>query len=183
MKKVFLTLILFLITSLQFSINAQPDSLKNKIEKTPTSVIVMPFFSDERYPYSSDDVRQFLIWGFYQRHFNLIMDDSSWSKVMDLNYSLSNLSIDMADSVAIAANADLIVFGTVNLSAKYRPGGIYSEQYIPNPILVKVYDKKQKSIVLFERMDLVERWGLRINYLSLEDFGYKIATRLSDLGY
>ncbi|MEW5843206.1 MAG: hypothetical protein AB1775_08080 [Bacteroidota bacterium] len=183
MKRNFPILILLFSIFLFDSSFAQISSQEKSIEKKPTSVIVMPFFIDERYPYSSDEIRQYLMWGFYQRRFNVISDDSSWSKVLVFDYQLSNISSEMADSIANAVNADLIIYGTVNSAAKYRPGGIYTNPYVPNPILIKAYDKKKKSIVFFERMDFVEHWGLFTTNISLQDFGFRIATKLSELGY
>lgn len=143
----------------------------------------MPFYNEEHYPYKTDDIREALMNGFYRRGFKVLADDSSWSKVFDFDYSFYNLSSDMADSIATYVGADLIVFGYVNTSVKYRPGGFYTDQFTPNPVLVKIYDPKKKTIVLFERTDLVERWGMFETDLELSDFGFKIATEISQLGY
>lgn len=183
MKRNFPILFLLLIFFLFVGLYTQTASQQNKTEKKPTSVIVMPFFVEERYPYAIDEIQLYLMWGFFRRHFDVISDDSSWYKVLSFNYQLSNLSTDMADSVATIVKADLIIYGTVNSSTKYRPSGLYVNPYIPNPVLIKAYDRKKKSIVLFERMDFVERWGLYVNNISLLDFGFRIATRLSELGY
>ncbi len=183
MKRDFSILILLLFVSLFCNSYAQTSSQEKRTEKKPTSVIVMPFFVNERYPYVSDEIRQYLMWGFFQRDFYVISDDSSWSKVLSFNYQLSNLSTEMADSISATVEADLIIYGTVNSTVKYRPGGIYTNPYVPNPILIKAYDRKKKSVVLFERMDFVERWGLFVNNISLLDFGFRIATKLSWLGY
>lgn len=152
-------------------------------QKKVASVIIMPFDYQLRYPFSTDELREALIIGFQRRGFKIILDETSWSKVFDFNYELTNLSNKMADSIAAATNADLIVFGKVNNSVKNRLPGLYTTQETPNPILFKVFDTNKKILVLFERLNFIERWGLFENNLSFYDLGFSIATKISNLGY
>lgn len=163
-----------------------PTFAQEKSKRKKTSVIVMPFYINYNinfYPFWTDQIREALIIGLYRRGFDVVEDDSSWSNVFKFDYQLANLSTEMADSISTSLGVDLIVFGWLSNSAKVRNGGFYSFLYSPNPILIKVFDSKKKSIILYERLDFVQRWGLFETNLSIYDFGFKIATKISDLGY
>jgi hypothetical protein len=157
---------------------------QNDIKKTKQiNVVVMPYDRYERYPYRMDLIREFLQLGLQEKGFSIISDDSTWSTILEKDYPLYNLSQDQAESIIKDVNADLIVFGYVDNWNSTRMNGIYNDRQVSRPILVKVYDKNKKSLVMHERVDFYEYWGLNVKQLDLSAFGIQIAYKLKQIGY
>jgi hypothetical protein len=174
--------VIFLLINLLTSITILPQTESSK--KIPTSIIVMPFEPEEHYPFNIDEIRFSLTNGFIRRGFIVINDEMSWSKILDYNERLYNINDETADSVSSLVGADLIVYGNINFrSAKSRSIGLYSSYYSPTPILIKIYDRKKKSLVLYERMEFLQREGVSTTNLTINDIADKIAIMITQLGY
>ncbi len=177
-KIVPLLFLLLLISSSNYFSQTESSS-----DKKIYSVIVMPFVSMERYPYSTDLVREGLMLGFYQRGFYVVMNDSIWAHVLELDMPFYNINDAMADSISKTIGVDLVVFGNIKDGTTMREGGLYANRPVSRPILIKIFDAKKKKIILHERTDFIEYWGLFTKQNDIFDFGIKIATKLSSMGY
>ena len=171
----FLLLLCFAITSTLF---AQQDSNKPK----PYSVLIMPFYDDLNYPYGNDQIREGLIRAFYRRDYDVVLDDSTWSILLDLDYRLANILPVDADSISNFLDVDLIVFGQISNTYKYR-STLSTAYTISNPILVWVFDAKKKEVVLRERLSFTERWGLIEKNYNVYDLGDVVVDKLIVIGY
>lgn len=152
-------------------------------EKRPIKVVVMPYNRFERYPYQFDQIREALQLGLMEKGFSVVNDDKSWNLILEKDYSLYDLSMSQADTLINSISADLIVFGYADFFHNNRQTGMYSERKISRPILVKVFDKKKNDIILHERVDFIQHWGLNVKQLNFRDFGIQIAYKLKQLGY
>ncbi len=152
-------------------------------EKQPVKVVVMPYNRFERFPYQFDQIREALQLGLLEKGFSVVNDDATWELILEKDYSLYDLSMSQADSLINSINADLIVFGYADFFQNNRQTGMYSERKISRPILVKVFDKKKNDIILHERVDFFQYWGLNVKQLNFRDFGIQIAYKLKQLGY
>ncbi|MEG8947649.1 hypothetical protein [Rosettibacter firmus] len=148
-----------------------------------STVLIMPFIQNEKYPYASDEIRFSLITGFLQKGYHVIEDDSTWSKLLKLNYNLANISTEIADTISNYVNSDLIVFGNAENIINLRESSPSNRQLIYKPVLIKVFDTRSKSIIYYERLNLVEYWGLFKNITQLSELGLRIATTLRNRGY
>ncbi|KAF0151335.1 MAG: hypothetical protein FD143_2003 [Ignavibacteria bacterium] len=155
----------------------------NKEEKKNVRVVVMPYDRFERFPYRFDLIRESLQLGLMEKGFTVVNDDTTWSIILEKDYALYNLSQLQADTIINIVNADLIVFGNADNFQNNRLTGLYSEKKISRPILVKVFDKRKHAIVLHERIDFIQHWGLNVKELSFRDFGIQTAYKLKQLGY
>jgi len=151
--------------------------------KEPIKIVVMPYNRFERFPYNFDQIREALQMGLLEKGFSIVNDDETWEIILGKDYSLYDLSKSQADTLINSINADLILYGFADLYEKNRQIGMYSERKISRPILVKVFDKKKNDIILHERVDFVQHWGLNVKLLNLRDFGVQIAYKLKQLGY
>lgn len=147
------------------------------------SVLILPFIENEKYPYASDEVRFSLVTGFLQKGYNVIENDTIWNELINLDYNLWNISSEIADSISKYVNTDLIVYGKIDEVINTRETGLSRNRIVYKPILVKIYDTRKKSIIFFERINMIEYWGMFENVTSISDLGLKIATELRNRGY
>lgn len=147
------------------------------------NVLIMPFIQNEKYPYASDEVRFSLITGFLQKGYNVIEDDSTWGELLKLNFNLSNISTEIADTISHYINSDLIVFGNAENIINLRESSPSKRRMIYKPVLIKIFDTRSKSIIYYERLNLIEYWGLFKNITQISELGLRIATTLRNRGY
>ena len=177
-KYIFPLLIVLMTINTNYS---QPDN-PNTNKKTYT-VLVMPFYDYEHYPYLNDQIRESFINGFTAKGFVVVTNDDIWSEILDFDYNLANISTDMADSIAQKTSADLIVFGNMTPFSNTRNTGFNTPIYIYKPVLIKVYDANKKSLVIFDRANVYDHWGRSLSVRSLYDMAVNVATRLNTMGY
>lgn len=147
------------------------------------SVLIMPFIENEKYPYASDEIRYSLITGFLQKGYKVIEDDSVWAELINMDYNLSNISTEIADTISKYVNADLIIFGRINENVFTRETSLSHNRIVYKPVLIKVFDTRSKSLIFFERINLIEYWGMFENITEVHEIGLKIATTLRNRGY
>lgn len=174
MRKINLFSFLLYFSSL-IIINAQPDTSK---EKT-FSVVIMPFLDDQNYPYNLDEIRESFIRAFYQKGFAVVMDDSTWSIILEQDVNPAKFLKDDAILLSETISVDFIVFGQINLNQSKQRGNFNT----PNPVSVSVFDTRKKEIVIKERMEPRERWGLIWRYFSLDDMALRVVNQLVAMGY
>jgi len=178
MKAVIISFMLFLcfaFTSISYS---QPKQVKPK----QYSVVVLPFYDDLNYPYGNDQVREGLIRAFYRRDYNVVMDDSTWSILLNLDYRLAKILPVDADSISRLIDVDLIVFGQIHNTYKSR-SSLFLDYSISNPVMVWVFDAWKKEVVLRERLSFTERWGLIQKNYNVYDLGDMVVDKLIVMGY
>ncbi len=146
-------------------------------------VLILPFIENEKYPYASDEIRFSLITGFLQKGYNVIEDDTIWYELINADFNLWNISTEIADSIAKHVKTDLIVYGKIDEVINTRETGLSSKKLVYKPILIKIYDTRKKSIIFFERINLIEYWGMFENITEVHEIGLKIATTLRNRGY
>jgi hypothetical protein len=170
---------LFLFNALLFnSLTAQIDTSGQKVY----SVVVMPFYDNLKYPYDRDLFRESVIRSLSKKGYYVILDDSTWSVILDLNLNPSKIFPDDADSVAKSIDVDIIIFGYLNFVFFHR--GVYSPILrFKNPIPIRIYDSKKKEIVWRESLYLIEKRELIVNKYTFEELGDYIVRRLEYLGY
>ncbi|NJD21214.1 MAG: hypothetical protein FIA82_00880 [Melioribacter sp.] len=176
-KNIIVVFVLFCVSN--FQITAQDNAKKPK----QVNVVVMPYDRYERYPFATDMIREFLQLGLKEKGFSVVSDDPTWLSILDKDYPLYNLSQEQAESIINDIDADLIVFGFSDNSISSRNYGLYNDRPMSKPILVKVYDKNKKSLVLYERVNFYEYWGLFVKQLDLNEFSVQIANKLKQIGY
>ncbi|HOI28270.1 MAG TPA: hypothetical protein PLZ15_00820 [Melioribacteraceae bacterium] len=154
--------------------NAQQDKINQKIY----TVVIMPFLDELHYPYNTDWIREAFIKAFYEKGFAVILDDSTWSKILDQGFNPARTLSDEAFLVSKSIDVDLIVYGQI--SNMYRQRGNY---YTSNPISVTIYDARKKETVIKERMAYTERWGLFRKNLSTDEMALKVVNQLVSMGY
>jgi hypothetical protein len=164
----------FLYFSCIMIVSAQQDKTPPKVY----SVVVMPFLDDQNYPYNMDRIRESFIRAFYQKGFSVVMDDSTWAIILDHDFNPSKTLKDDAQLVSQSVDVDFIVFGQISNLVKQR--GNY---YTPNPISVSIYDTKRDNLIIKERMDFNERWGLMWKNFSYDDMALKVVNKLVSMGY
>ena len=177
---------IYLLNIVLFAINAnysqtdQPDSRRRNY-----SVVIMPFYNNEHYPYPTDEIRESFINGFRVNGFNVLSDDSTWSKILDKeeDYNLYNISTDKAEEIAKLVGADLIVFGYATPVNFIRNPGTYSQKMIDKPVLIKVYDVSKKSVIIYNRSNIYKYNGLVITVDGAYDVAINIARELINMGY
>lgn len=150
-------------------------------DKTPPkiySVVIMPFLDDQNYPYNLDQIRESFIRAFYQKGFSVVMDDSTWGIILDNEFNPSKTLKDDAQLISQTIDVDFIVYGQMSNQIKQR--GNY---FTPNPISVSIYDTKRNDLIIKERMDFSERWGLMWKYFSYDDMALRVVNRLVSMGY
>lgn len=151
---------------------------------TPKStVLVMPFDQYINYPFYNDMLRESLITGLLEKNFNPVLDPESWEIVLEKDYEFTNLSTIQADTIALISGADLVIFGFNSDFSTTRSGTLSTTTKHTRPVLIKVYDRKKRSLVLYERITLEANWGLLNNKLTLNQIGTKIAQQLKNQGY
>lgn len=178
MKKIIIGLTLLMIVP---SYCHAQEPIQKKIN--PVTVLVMPYDRYERYPYNMDLIREFLQLALREKGFTIVEDEGSWESILEKDYPLYNLSQEQAETIINDVDADLIVYGYADNWNSSRMNGIYNERKVARPILIKVYDKKKQSIVLHERIDFYEYWGLFVKQHDLSSFGIQIAYKLKQIGY
>lgn len=156
-------------------INAQIDTSKTKM----LSVVIMPFLDDQNYPYNMDLIRESFIRAFYQKGFSVVLDDSTWSIILEQNVNPAKFLKDDALLLSESINVDLIVYGQINFYQSKQRG----EYNTPNQISVSIFDTRKKELVIKERMEPRERWGLIWRYFSLDDMALKVVNQLMTMGY
>jgi len=178
-KYIYLLLLILLSAYVNYSQAEKPDEQ----EKVYT-VLVMPFIENEYYPFSMDQIRESFIYGFRSQGFDVVTDDSTWLKILEEydNY-LVNISTDMAEKIARDAGIDLIVFGNAIPFNNVRSSGTYSQKIIYKPILTKVYDANKKSLVVFDRTNFLEYYGLHVKINDIYDNAVEVARKLTAMGY
>ncbi len=174
----FFMVILFL-TSFNLTF-CQTSKSSEKISKT---VLVMPFIQNEQYPYLMDEYRESIMNAFITKDFVVVTNDSIWSDLLDMNYDLSDISLDQAENIAEKTDVDLIIYGDITQIFNYRNRTFSSVSVVYKPILIKVYDAKKKSLVIYERVNINERWGLNSSSKDIYDLALNVARKLNDLGY
>ena len=173
--KLFMLILFLTLSSLTFSQENSTSSQKQ------LKIIVMPFVEMEYYPYRIDLIREAFQLGFLQEGYNLIEDDLIWSKILEKEYNLANLSNDMVDTLSTLIDVDFIVYGRVTNFSNVRSNGLYTYQNVYKPILFKVYDTKNKTITLHERINFNENWGLFGKTNSLNEIGVIMARKLRQI--
>jgi len=168
-----LSIVLFLIIS---------TAIKAQTSKVYT-VAVMPFYEMEQYPYVMDQVRESLIFELTTKKYNVIVDDSTWAIILDMDYPLYFLNDEQAKGISQEIDADLILFGNLQDYSTARPAGISKNKSVVKPILVKIYDKNKDAIILHERMNFNQEWGLNSRRFTLNDFANNIVNRMKSMGY
>jgi|GEM_PF-2216865 len=176
--KILLFILLFCIPILIISQTGQ----QQKINRA-NNVLILPFIENEKYPYASDEIRFSLITGFLQKGYNVIEDDTVWYELINTDFNLWNISTEIADSISKYVKTDLIVYGKIDEVINTRETGLSNKRLVYKPILIKIYDTRKKSIIFFERINLIEYWGMFENVTSISEIGLKIATTLRNRGY
>ncbi|NMB81953.1 MAG: hypothetical protein GYA14_09055 [Ignavibacteria bacterium] len=174
MRKIILISFLLYFSSL-LVINAQPDTSKTKI----LSVVVMPFLDDQNYPYNLDMIRESFVRAFYQKGFAVVMDDSTWSIILDQDVNPTKFLKDDALTLSENISVDLIVFGQISINQSKQRGDFNT----PNPVSVSIFDTRKKELVVKERMEPRERWGLMWRYFSFDDMALRVVNQLIAMGY
>jgi hypothetical protein len=172
MKKLLNIFLIILVSAFQNNFAQQTTTTKSY------SVVIMPFYDDITYPYSMDFIRESFIRAFYQKGFTVHLDDSTWSIILDQDFRPSHILKEDAEFLSTKIDVDLIVFG--NISNSYRQRGNY---FSDTPISVTVYDAKRKEIILKERLNYIERWGLLWNRFSTEELALQVVSQLVTMGY
>lgn len=134
---------------------------------------------DQNYPFNFDLIRESFIRAFYQKNFNVIVDDSTWSIILDQDIHPAKFRETDVSSLSENINVDLIVFGQISYNQSKQRGNFYT----PNPISVSIFDTHKKEIVIKERMDPIERWGLMWRNYSLDDMALNVVNQLVTIGY
>ncbi len=180
MKTIRLFLFIFLLFN---AYNFLLGQSTNSSEKIPKTVLVMPFVPNEQYPYLMDEFRESIMNAFITKKFVIVTNDSIWSELLDLDYDLSDISMDQAETIAEKTNVDLIIYGDLTQIFNYRNRTFSSASIVYKPMLIKVYDAKKKSLVIYERANVNERWGLNSYSKDIYDLAINVARKLNDLGY
>ena len=147
------------------------------------SIVVMPFYEMEQYPYVMDQIRESLMFELTTKKYNVIEDDSTWAVILEMDYPLYFLNDEMAKSISQEIDVDLIVFGNYQNYSTSRLGGISQNKSVVKPILVKIYDKNKDAIILHERINFNQEWGLNSRRFTLSDFANSIVNKMKSLGY
>lgn len=124
MKNLFLLIVLF-------SVNFYSCSSINEISKKNTKVIIMPIMPRENYPFKYDQDRKILAWDFQSQGFNVVEDDSIWSKITEPGLDLTKLQNADIYRIASFINVDLIIAnnGTKVFDCKKKTFIIDSNSY------------------------------------------------------
>ncbi len=146
MLNMIIILLINLILFQQITFNQELKSLVKKAN----SVLIMPFIENEKYPYASDEIRFSLITGFLQKGYKVIEDDSIWNILTNMDYNLSNISTQIADSISKYVNVDLIIFGHIDEVINRRETGFIKNRIVYKPVLIKIFDTRIKSIIYLQ---------------------------------
>ncbi len=164
---------------LYFSLLAINNAQQNTSTPKIRSVVIMPFLDDQNYPYNMDVIRESFIRAFYQKGFAVVMDDSTWSIILDQDFNPSKLLKEDALLISENITVDLIVFGAISINQSKQRGDFNT----PNPISVSILDTSKKELIIKERMEPRERWGLMWRYFSFDDMALKVVNQLVAMGY
>jgi hypothetical protein len=164
---------------LYFSLLAVNNAQENRSTPKILSVVIMPFLDDQNYPYNMDVIRESFIRAFYQKGFAVVMDDSTWSIILDQDFNPSKLLKEDALLISENITVDLIVFGAISINQSKQRGDFYT----PNPISVSILDTRKKELIIKERMEPRERWGLMWKYFSFDDMALRVVNQLVAMGY
>lgn len=177
---IYLLLFILIAVNSNYSQTDKPNS-----EEKVFSVLVMPFQYNQHYPYYMDQIRESLINGFRTKGFNVVTNDTLWSLILEEedDYDLSNISMEKAEEIASYTGTDLVVFGNIFPIARTESVGLPSSTQYYKPLLIKVYDSSQKSLVIFERANIYEHWGLNAKVNSIYEIAVDIARDLVTMGY
>ncbi|MEW6507834.1 MAG: hypothetical protein AB1432_08840 [Bacteroidota bacterium] len=174
MKKIIkFSFLLYFVSSVNFF--TQSDTSNTRI----LSVVVMPFLEDQNYPYNLDMIRESFVRAFYQKGYTVVMDDSTWSIILDRDVNPAKFMKEDAITLSETINVDLIVFGQISINQSKQRGSFIT----PNPISVSIYDTNKKELIIKERMDPVERWGLMWRNFSFDEMALRVVNRLAAMGY
>ena len=177
---------IYLLLIVLISINTSyPQEEKTDSKNKTYSVVVMPFYDNQHYPYPTDVIRESFINGLRVKGFHVLTDDPTWSKILDEeeDYNLYNLTTEKAEEIAKSVGADLIVFGYATPVNFIRNPGSYSEKIIDKPVLIKIYDVKKNSLVIYDRSNIYKYDGMLVTVDGAYDVAINIAHRLKTMGY
>ncbi|MGK9368577.1 hypothetical protein ACSSWA_06730 [Melioribacter sp. Ez-97] len=153
---------------------------QSEVEKAKT-VLILPFY--EREFNVSSELYHSLKTGFMREDYIVLSSDSVWNKLDSLDISFNDIDSEIADSIKKIIDCDLIVYGRIDEDIKPRTSPAHDRNVSYKPFIIKVYDTRSQSLVLYERMELINRWGLFSDNTEIHDIGYKTALKLRTRGY
>lgn len=153
---------------------------QSTVEKAKT-VLILPFY--ERQFNVSTELYHSLKTGFMRENYLVLTNDTVWKKLDSLGISFSDIDSEIADSIKKIIDCDLIVYGRIDEDIKPRSSSFHDRNVSYKPFIIKVYDTRSKSLVLYERVELISRWGLFSDNTEIHDIGYKTALKLRARGY
>jgi len=147
---------------------------------------IMPFEDYETYPYTTDRVREALIFALMEKGYQMGIDQDNWKKLEELDFQLINMNSTQAAKVAKLLETDMIIFGHSDFRSglpSRRQQGLYSQKVIEKPVVIKVYDVSSEEIILRERLQTRSDWGLNHSTKEIRDLVREFVHKLQAMGY
>ncbi len=163
--------VLFLFMSCASADNQLRNDENQKLERACSTVAIMPFTFNEKYPFNGDLIRRDVELAFFKFDCEVVAPNE-WDYSLIDSINLVNLTREDCDSISKLLNVDLIITGDFNFDVKSeRVRGFGDSITIYKPLLLKAYHSKLKDFILVRREKIRERSGLFVS--SGEDFIYK----------
>ncbi len=163
-----------------FSSQGQGTGYADVKESKQLSFAVMPFVRPEHRTYNPDEVQWAFVNVLKEKGYDMDVEDAQWKRLAELDFSLYDLNKKQARQISQLLQIDYLIYGYREHPSQQplqRFHGV-ERKVINRDIVVKVYDRQQKKVILYERLRDREDWGLWTDYKNVREMAREFVSRL-----